>query len=249
MFFYCQAQKKTKTTVKLIVPVAIEIDGGGNAKIALLPNADNGGTTPTHIGAYKYNVISIVGGSVELMPLYFDKGTNNAKAYNNKIFTISKTDYDKFAEVVEDENDSKISIGLLTLPFKARPQKEFAFDTEFNFNSTLNIRLDKFSKDFSLNWQLGAGIGTVGLNPDNAKGIEEGESTDVSTVTFLTGFMYQYKNVQFGLYSGLDFINNQDNYNWDGHGNPWVAMGIGFNLFKIDIENKVKQVNDFDGNI
>lgn len=239
------AQKKEKTTIKLIAPVAIEVDTTKNTpKIDFLPNANSEVTPPTFLGAYKYTVLSIDANSVELIPLYFGEKTNNGKTYNNKIFTISRADYDKFAEIIDEEEDEKesiVSIGLLTLPFKARPQKEFAFDTEFNFNSTLNIRFCKLSKNYSFNWQFGAGIGTVGLNPDNAKGIEIGESTDVSTVTLLTGFMFQHKNVQFGLYSGLDFINNQDNYKWGGHGNPWVAVGIGFNIFKIDINNKIRQ--------
>ena len=80
---------------------------------------------------------------------------------------------------------SPVNIGLLTLPFKARPQDDFSFDTEFNLNTTLSIT--PFQRNnYSLSVQLGAGIGSVGLNSNNSRGVMEDESQDAVSYTHLT---------------------------------------------------------------
>lgn len=150
--------------------------------------------------------------------------------YNDKIYSISRADFDRYA--LKNEKKEPLSVGILTLPFKARPQEKFSFDTEFNFNSTLNIALDK--KAF-WNIQLGAGIGSVGLNKSNSL-LEEPQ--DIAVLTTLVGIMIEYERVQVGLYTGFDFINNQANYSWDSHGKLWLGFGIGYDLFSIDIASK-----------
>jgi hypothetical protein len=143
---------------------------------------------------------------------YEEKLVDLSDVYNFKIYTITKDDLDAYAKLsLTKEIKERVSFGLLTLPFKARPQEDFNFDSEFNLNTTLNIRLYSFS-DTSFNLQLGGGIGTVGLNSSNADGLGEKEAQDISTLTLLTGFMFEYKNVQVGLFMGTDNIKNQTNY-------------------------------------
>jgi len=208
-------------------------------------------------GSVKFRVISITDTVVELRALNFDTLTKNqaivfkrqrktdkSKYYNDMIFPISKSDFELYSTRVESSD--RISFGLLTLPFKARPQNNFSFDTEFNLSTTLNWRLGRIN-NMSLNIQLGAGIGSVGLNASNASGIdsEENEAQDVAILTFLGGAMIQYKNVQFGFYAGVDQINNQSKYRWESNGNIWFGVGIGYNIFNISVskttlENKNK---------
>ncbi|WP_296381766.1 hypothetical protein [Winogradskyella sp.] len=152
--------------------------------------------------------------------------------YNDKIYAITSENFKAFAEKVVPED--RISIGIITLPFKARPQEDFSFDTELNLNTTLNIRIGHFLGS-SFNYQLGAGIGSVGLNTNNASGIEADDAQDVATLTLFNGLMLQYNNVQVGLYLGIDHINNQKNYNWVSNGNIWLGFGIGYNLFEISV--------------
>jgi hypothetical protein len=161
-----------------------------------------------------------------------------ADVYNYKIYTISKADFDSYAQAKEKiEKKERLSFGILTLPFKARPQEDFSFDSEFNLNTTLNIRLKSFA-DTSVNLQLGGGIGTVGLNTSNADGLSEDEAQDVSTLTLLSGLMLEHKNVQVGLYFGADNINNQSNYKWKSNGNIWFGFGVGYDLFNIAVSEK-----------
>lgn len=60
-------------------------------------------------------------------------------SFNDKIYTISRQSFNENAKIIEEVDI--LSIGILSLPFKARPQNDMSFDTEFNFNATLNIRL------------------------------------------------------------------------------------------------------------
>lgn len=205
-------------------------------------------TKAEYLKAYlKYKVIDITDDEVSLMALKFgtqSKSIRDKEAkefpnkiylsdiYNDKIYIIKKKYFNSFAVKVETKD--RFSIGLLTLPFKARPQGDVTFDTEFNLNSSLNIRLFEIAGS-SLNYQMGAGIGSVGLNTSNAEGLAEDEAQDVATLTLLNGLMIQFKKVQFGLYAGVDHINNQKNYKWESNGNLWLGFGIGYNLFNISL--------------
>ncbi|WP_299522498.1 hypothetical protein [Winogradskyella sp.] len=152
--------------------------------------------------------------------------------YNDKVYSISLKNFNAFAVsyVIPD----RISVGLLTLPFRARPQDDFSFHTEFNLSTAVNFKLGSF-KGSTFNWQFGAGISSVGLNSENSLGIESGESQDVATLTLFTGPMLQYKKVQIGLYLGVDQINNQSNYQWKSNGNLWLGFGVGFDVFSVSV--------------
>ncbi|WP_025742593.1 hypothetical protein [Aquimarina pacifica] len=166
----------------------------------------------------------------------------NSELYNNKIYKIDYSDFNDYAVIGElngtNEND-RLSIGILTLPFKARPQSpnDLRFDTEFNLNTTLNFRVWNFG-NARFNLQGGAGLGSIGLDPSNADGIEETGSLDAGILSFLGGAMIQYKNVQFGAYFGVDYINNNITYKWNHNGDVWFGVGIGYSIFNISIPNK-----------
>ena len=133
--------------------------------------------------------------------------TIRSTLYNNKIFTVDKNEFNK---KVKRPNPAKerFNVGLLTLPFKYRPDGNKTFNTEFNLSSTLNVRLKSFyTTDFYL--QIGAGIGSVGLSSANSSGITDNSSVDAAILTGLTGLMLQYNKVQAGIYVGWDYLNNQ----------------------------------------
>lgn len=165
---------------------------------------------------------------------YVDK----SDIYNNKIFVISRTDFNAFAKKYIPKE--RLSIGLLTLPFKARPQGDFTYDTEFNLNTTLNWAVHHW-KSSSFNLQVASGIGTVGLNAANSNSSKEDQAQDVSILTFAFGAMIQEKRTQFGLYIGVDQINNQAKYQWKPNGNLWFGIGIGYNIFKVPLKSIDKE--------
>ena len=185
-----------------------------------------------------YRINKVNNETIQLKALYFKKDTLKRKLYNDKIYYINKSDFEKSYE--EYIPDDKLSVGILTLPFKARPQDDFSFDTEFNLSTTLNWNFHKVY-NAKMNLQIGAGIGSVNLNSSNASGITDGKAQDVATLNFFSGLMLEYKKVQAGIYVGVDQINNQSEYQWNSNGNLWFGFGIGFNVFKISLGEKEKQ--------
>jgi len=212
---------------------------------SLLP--ENNKTTNANFlqSGIKFKVISKSDDVVRLQALNFDKVKKRKKGeidlseiYNNKIYTISRIDFEGNARKVEPK--SKFSIGLLTLPFKTHPQNNFSFDSEYNLNSTINWSF-LYYNDVSINWQIGAGIGTVGLDTSNSKGLKNSEAQDVSTITFLSGLMLQYHKIQAGIYIGVDHINNQTHYQWENNGKMWLGFGIGYNLYNLSLAKKTNK--------
>jgi len=255
---------KTFTLILFLVSLSLSAQKIGVGDVIVLTNtvpttaktqsiyADN--TDMSKIMKYletnvKFRVLAIEDTSVNLMALPFKLKTQTQQDeflkafpeeklksdyYNNKVYTISLKDFAAFAKKIESKE--RMSVGLLTLPFKARPQDKISFDTEFNLSTTLNIRIFDIAGS-SFNYQVGAGIGSVGLNTSNASGIEDEDAQDVATLTMFNGVMLQYKRVQVGLYVGVDQINNQKKYDWVSNGNLWLGFGVGYNLFDISVSD------------
>jgi hypothetical protein len=198
---------------------------------------------------YKYKVLDIGNDYVKVIALDFvgDLQPENveiagksfeitrADRYNGIVYKVSLKNFTALA--TEIQHQELLSVGLLTLPFKARPQGDLSFDTEFNLSSTLNIRLHSW-RGTTFNYQLGAGIGSVGLNTSNAALLTDDEAQDVAVLTILNGLMFQYKRVQVGFYAGVDQINNQKNYDWESNGNLWIGFGVGYNLFDLSLSSE-----------
>ncbi|WP_405296824.1 hypothetical protein [Algibacter sp. Ld11] len=185
-----------------------------------------------------FRVNKVLNDSIQLKALNFTNNEEKKKLYNDKIYYIDKNDFERSYEEYVPED--KLSVGLLTLPFKARPQDDFSFDTEFNLSTTLNYNFHKIY-NAKLNAQIGAGIGSVNLNSSNASGITDDKAQDVATLNFFGGLMLEYKKVQAGIYVGVDQINNQSEYKWNSNGNLWFGFGIGFNVFKISLGEEDEQ--------
>lgn len=163
------------------------------------------------------------------------KPISKATYYNYKLFDISKDQFLTKAEyIAQDDLPDRFNIGILTLPFKFRNQGDKSFESEFNLNSTLALRLKSIGGGH-LFIQVGAGIGGAELNDVNSKGIIDKATIKANALSMLGGLMIQYKDVQAGIYYGADFINNQPFYQWSYQGKPWFAFGVGYQLFNVGL--------------
>lgn len=154
--------------------------------------------------------------------------------YNDKKFMVDSVSFYNSVIQKVNKNSDRVSFGLLTLPFKFRFLDDKSFETNFNLNTTLNIRITQLW-NAGFYGQVGAGIGNTNLYNSNAVGVSTGEEINAATLTLLSGVMLQYKKVQAGIYLGWDHINNQKNYQWQYNGKPWFGFGVGYQLFKIDL--------------
>ncbi|AWI25793.1 hypothetical protein HYN49_07695 [Flavobacterium pallidum] len=160
--------------------------------------------------------------------------TSNAFYYNDKLFEMTYTDYK--ANAKDAAYPDRINFGIITLPFKYRPQKGAGFDTEFNLNAAFGYLVTpKYFRKTRLYIQGGAGIGTVGLDSSNSKATD---SQDVSIITGFAGLMVQYNDVQAGIYFGADKINNNQKFDWEHQGNLWMSLGVGFKIFTLSKSDK-----------
>lgn len=147
---------------------------------------------------------------------------------------VTKEEVTNIVTEALNQGNDRVSVGLLTLPFKFRLLEDKSFETNFNLNSTLNIRI-KQMWNAGFYAQFGGGIGSTNLYYNNAPGVEPEKEINASTLTLLSGIMLQYKKVQAGIYVGWDHINNQQQYKWQYNGKPWFAFGIGYELFKLNL--------------
>lgn len=155
--------------------------------------------------------------------------------YNYRLFKVTKNEVLAKGKDASDYNlPDRFNIGILTLPFKFRSQGNKSFDSDFNLNSTLAYRIMSIGGGH-LFVQIGAGIGGVELNEINSKGIDNKATIKANGLSFMTGLMLQYKKVQAGIYLGADHINNQTSYQWQYQGKPWLAFGVGYQLFNVGL--------------
>lgn len=187
------------------------------------------------------SVVYFYADNFELSKVLADRGTYKDKSYlyNDKLLKMTYNDYKSNAKDVEFPDG--VNFGILTLPFKFRPQKDAAFDPEFNLNTTFGVLIrNKYYKKTKFYAQCGAGIGTVKLDASNAKGITDDAAQSVSTITGFLGLMLQYNDIQAGIYAGADQINNNKKYDWENQGNLWISFGVGFKIFTLSKADKSK---------
>ncbi|KXX67465.1 hypothetical protein [Flammeovirga sp. SJP92] len=151
---------------------------------------------------------------VDRRPLYLDQQ-----------FYVSKNELEENATKIEDI--PKLTIGILYLPFRIRPQGEWAFEQSFNIGATAAYHIGGHCYI-----QIGSQIGSTILTNSNTKK-EISEDINMTTLSLVGGIMYEHNKAQFGLYFGFDLINNQEAYEWKYHKKPWFTLGIGYDIFKL----------------
>lgn len=257
----CVAQEvstiKEGDIIKLIAPIKVKT---GAAVKRLTSQTDTSNDVTVLQKGYLFHVIEINSSAktVELLAVDFKDSSdflsskkNDSKnqmirnQYNNKVYVVELDDFKKFAQLYKyTSTPDVISIGIITLPFKARITGDnVAFDTEFNFNSTANIRVYSY-RNTHLNLQVGAGLGSVNLNESNTNylnGTETIQAQDVRTLTILSGLMISHRNIQVGIYGGWDHINNQKSFQWENNGKLWLGLGIGVNIFNNKTESTITE--------
>ena len=123
-----------------------------------------------------------------------------------------------------------VSLGTLTNPFKLRP-------TKGQFTSNLNLGTAIFAQyKLSENWSGGGilGISLTSVTLDSASTTGHVLTTsERPAITPSLSFLIAYKNVNFTLGVGIDYINTTTDIekSWIFNKKPWIGFGIGISLF------------------
>ncbi|GGX08754.1 hypothetical protein [Aquimarina muelleri] len=126
-----------------------------------------------------------------------------------------------------------VRAGFYTIPFKIRIDN---FDFEQNINFGMNIGFQfRFNKKIEDSWlyepSIGIGISSINLNSKNSNVSEERTASAFSSSIGL--ILHFDKNINIGLFSGMDFLGNSDiEADWKYNKKIWFGIGvnIGFSL-------------------
>jgi len=169
--------------------------------------------------------------------------TNNLQGAA-RYFIISTTDFEtcrKRYSVALFKGGTSVTGGVVLLPIKFRFKTpntitgenggvDFSKDISLGLSIGLKQRISR-TKPFFLNILGCAGIGSVGLDSFNTEG--KMTSMDVPAWTLATGFVLDYKIIQFGAFVGWDIVSSKNRNSWIYQGAPWISVGIGYSLFSV----------------
>ncbi|WP_159090563.1 hypothetical protein [Aquimarina aquimarini] len=126
-----------------------------------------------------------------------------------------------------------VRAGFYTIPFKIRID-DFDFEQNINFGMNIGFQF-RFNKKIEDRWlyepSIGIGLSSINLNNKNSNVNEERTASAFSTSLGL--ILHFDKNINLGLFSGIDFLGNNDaEVNWKYDKKPWLGIGIniGFSL-------------------
>ncbi len=132
-------------------------------------------------------------------------------------------------------------VGIPTVPTKLRfgssnimDQRYFRF--EGNLNLGLSVGWKRYwceSKNFSTNAFLGFTLSSIAVDSITTKG-KINTNTSVASFSPHIGVVFDAKKFQFGIYTGIDLLNGETNNFWVYRNQPWIGIGLGFNLFNTE---------------
>lgn len=155
--------------------------------------------------------------------------------YNGKIYLIEKEVFEKNARQI---NKDVFKVGMLYLPIKLRTNSDTKFETNFNLNGVANIKLTDFNnRAWTVNFIAGLGLTKLNITKRDDQNNDIEGLTDIMGVSLVSGISFEYKKIQFGLFVGVDKINNNSEINWEDNNKLWYSLGIGTSLFTI-LESK-----------
>ncbi len=145
---------------------------------------------------------------------------------------MSREDFIKFTNPIYPYFRG-VRAGFYTIPFKIRIS-DFDFEQNINFGMNIGFQF-RFNKKIDDRWlyepSIGIGLSSINLNNKNSNVTEERTASAFSTSFGL--ILHFDKNINLGIFSGLDLLGNNDKeVNWKYDKKPWLGIGIniGFSL-------------------
>lgn len=164
---------------------------------------------------------------------------NEGPIDNYRFFLISKTTLNLFAEVLV----SRLSptYGSAVLPFKLRDHNGADFTKDLAISGIGGVRWIASSKhDISLSLLVGIGISSVVVDSSNSKITG---SEDRAALTLSYGLVLGWKGLQFGVFSGFDWLSKRNSDAWVYHDKVWFGFGIGASIYADDYNKKKEETN------
>lgn len=145
-----------------------------------------------------------------------------------KFFLINQRD---FTDNTKPRYHKKLSFtaGTVIIPIKIR-FSEFDFSKDITLGTTVGARkrLSSYADNYA-SILIGFGVSSVSLDSASTEGTIM-QPVDRSALTPSLGFVLEFSSVQVGIFTGLDFISDNNQTNWRYQGKPWLSIGFGYSI-------------------
>lgn len=186
------------------------------------------------------------GGYVVSLPPFKDDANNNTyvKRDSNKLyFIINISDFPNVCELAIPRHS--FTVGIPTIPVKLRFGNRGTGSNPryFRFEGNINLGLSAgykrsfgIEKQYACNILFGFTTASVEVDSVSTKG-KVNSTTSASSFSPHLGVVFDVQKVQFGIYTGIDFLYGEPNRHWIYRNQPWVGIGIGYSLLKVGEPN------------
>ena len=151
-------------------------------------------------------------------------------------FLITKAQLDFKADKIQ-QADIQLLVGNIFTPIKLR-FKPFDFSKDISVGTTFGLKYAFHEKqNTAVDALMGIGISSIIIDSFSVQHPIAGAS-DLLSFTLSYGIVLEFGNAQIGIFSGLDFISNanQQQYDWIYKNKPWISFGIGYSLFSFNVK-------------
>lgn len=182
---------------------------------------------------YKYNFRGTI---VEYNSLTEEAINSRNYGIHQAYFRVGVSILDELA-VKESTVGGSLAAGVINFPFKYRIQKGNAdFSGAFNFGAGIGYTFPHLSwRSFSHSIISGYSISNIVLDSSNSNKNQDklASTNNFAAFSFSLGYLVQYQKVQAGIFLGWDRLSkiNQNEFDWQYQGKPWISIGFGLAIF------------------
>lgn len=162
-------------------------------------------------------------------------------------YDLSKTYYIVPTPVLQDNSAAfenvkgTWNLGFLVLPVKLRPfateRGQFDFSDGYSVGTTFAFTVaQNMNNGLTQSLLLYAGISSY--TADSLKLKERRNDYKIAAFSPAAGYMLEKNNVQLSIIIGFDFPAGNLQKKWVYRNQPWFGIGLGFSLFKINVNNQ-----------
>lgn len=200
----------------------------------------------------KFTVIRMLdSGNLMIRFWSWPEGSDLRLAFNRtggderRYFAVSPTDLSDRAVRIFPKGWS-FTAGTILVPVKMR-FADFRFSKDITLGPSFGGRWrTSHTNEWFLHTLFSFGITSVSLDSVSTGGSVP-QPLDLAAVTPSLGVVMDFDGFQFGVFSGVDLISDNERFNWAYHGEPWLSIGLGYSILSRDTRSTEEETQDDPG--
>jgi hypothetical protein len=128
------------------------------------------------------------------------------------------------------------TVGVAFVPIKVRlkltDKSRFDFSQDIMLGTSIGLRsrTDPYFQYYHT-YLLSLGVTSVVADSSSTQGYIKDGNTKLAAFTPSIGSLWEFNDIQLGLFLGADWVGGELGSKWVYQGLPWVSVGIGYQLF------------------